>query len=291
MPSTPNTTDSRDPTAPSRAVDQSRHARQFRQRYGPRALVVGAAEGLGAAMSQALAQRGLQLCLVDHQGDKLSGLAERLTQTYAVAVQTVQADLADPSVASALPAQLGDHDFGFIAIVAAVVPIGAFVDRALDDHLRAVTVNCAAPIALLHPLLPSMQRRGRGGIVLFSSLAGFQWSAQISTYAATKAFTLVLAESLAAELGPRGLDVAACCPGATRTPALLRSAPRVEPRPFMTPEAVVETTLRSLGRRTVIVPGFMNWAARAFMTVVGRKNAVATFSRATRRMYPPRRPA
>ena len=70
-----------------------------------------------------------------------------------------------------------------------------------------------------------MARRGRGGILLMSSMAGFQGSALVATYSATKAFDLVLGESLWEELRERGVDVLSCCAGATRTPNYVASRP------------------------------------------------------------------
>ena len=60
--------------------------------------------------------------------------------------------------------------------------------------------------------------RKRGAVILMSSLTAFQGSPFVSVYGATKAFNLALAEGLWAELQPHGVDVLACCAGATRTP-------------------------------------------------------------------------
>ena len=281
--------DSGDSAPAESGLDQDRHAR-FRDRYGPWALIIGGAEGLGEAMAESLAQYQLHLCLVDRQGTKLKALADRLQRRHGIAVKTIEADLVDPSAPEAVREQLSDVTIGLVVYIAAVVPIGPFVDRPVHEHLAALAVNCRAPVTLLHDLLPAMVDRGRGGVIVFSSMAGFQGSAHISTYAASKAFLLALAEGLAAELTPRGLDVVVSCPGATRTPAFVRSEPAVLPQPVMSPAAVVDETLRALRRRTVVVPGLLNRMARVFMSIVGRGRAVKIFSRATQRMYPASKP-
>ena len=70
-----------------------------------------------------------------------------------------------------------------------------------------------------------MAARGRGGILLMSSLAGGQGTPIVAAYAASKAFEIVLAEGLWDELRPAGVDVLACRAGPTRTPSYEASAP------------------------------------------------------------------
>ena len=103
-----------------------------------------------------------------------------------------------------------------------------------------------------------MAERGRGGIVLLSSLTAFWGSPWVATYGATKAFNLSLGEALAHELGERGVDVLVSCAGATRTPGFVslvagRKAPQA-----MRPEVVAEQTLNALPKRGVFVPGARN---------------------------------
>ena len=71
-----------------------------------------------------------------------------------------------------------------------------------------------------------MLARKKGGIVLMLSLAGMQGAGFLSTYAASKAFDLVLAESLWYEWKLRGVDVIACVAGATASPNFLNTKPK-----------------------------------------------------------------
>ncbi|MGL1659513.1 SDR family NAD(P)-dependent oxidoreductase, partial [Vibrio parahaemolyticus] len=82
-----------------------------------------------------------------------------------------------------------------------------FMTTSLEDHLRMLDVNCRGPLTLARQLAPRLQSRGRGGVVLMSSMSGFQGAALLSTYAATKAFDTVLAEGLWAELRTQGVNV------------------------------------------------------------------------------------
>ena len=118
-----------------------------------------------------------------------------------------------------------------------------------------------------------------------SSLAGFQGSPWVATYAASKAFGTVLAEGLWDELREHGVDVLACCAGATRTPNYEQSRPRGGPKP-MPPGDVVSEALGALGRRPHRVAGRVNRIASFAMgRLLPRRVAVRLMGAAARRMY------
>ena len=121
-----------------------------------------------------------------------------------------------------------------------------------------------------------MIARGRGGVILMTSLAGNQGSPYIATYAASKAFNRVLAEGLWYELKDKGVDVLACCAGAVRTPGYSGAAAGKDAPGTLDPEQVVEAALRALGRRPVVIPGRLNRVANVFMTrLLPRRAAIA----------------
>jgi short-subunit dehydrogenase len=112
----------------------------------------------------------------------------------------------------------------------------------------------------------------------------------VTSYGATKAFDLVLAEGLWAELREQGVDVLACCAGATATPGYDRVTPeeaagRWVPVP-QAPDEVAREALASLGRRPVLVTGRGNRVASLLMRrVLSRRLAVGLISREMRRRY------
>jgi hypothetical protein len=142
---------------------------------------------------------------------------------------------------------------------------------------------------MAHEFGRTMLPRQRGGFLLVCSMSAFQGSPLLATYAATKAFGLVLGETLWEEFGRHGIDVLAFCAGPTRTPNYEGSRPRRPPRftpPPMEPEAVVREALATLGRKPSAVAGWGNKLTGLVMSrLLPRQIAVRIMGRATRAMY------
>jgi short-subunit dehydrogenase len=149
---------------------------------------------------------------------------------------------------------------------------------------QAVRLNCAGPAQLARAFLPAMVSRGRGGMVIMSSLAGQQGSPPITAYSATKAFGAVLAEGLWAEMRPHGVDVVACVAGAVATPGLANASAKPAPG-TLPPQRVVAAALRGLGRGPRVVPGLTMRMSSVFMSrVLPRRAAIAIITRASRNL-------
>ncbi len=258
---------------------------RFGDRYGPWALVAGASAGLGAAFAREQAARGLGLVLLARREDALARLAAELRASHAVEVRTAALDLGRPDLLEAVGPLVAGLEIGLLVYNAAHSVIGPFLDRPLAEQLRVVDVNCRGPLVLAHALGGPMARRGRGGMVLMTSLSGSQGNPWLASYAASKAFDLVLAEGLWAELGARGVDVVACRAGATRTEGFEASRPK-RSVPLQEPEQVAAGALAALGRGPATVSGGLNRvAAFAFGRLLPRRTSIRIMGRATRRLY------
>jgi len=254
---------------------------QFKEKYGPYALVAGGSDGLGFAFAEAAARRGLNLVLIARQEERLHAAAERLKVAYNIDVITIAADMADfehvEKRVSALPVSIG-----LLIYNAAFAPIGLF-EHTSEEHLAlAVAVNVKAPLLLAKLLSAPMMEQKRGGIVLMSSLAGAQGSPNIATYAATKSFNAILAQGLWKELKPHGIDVVACCAGAILTPGY-QKAEKTKPAPgTLEAREVAERTLNALGKGPIIIPGIVNKIGQFILTrVMSKKAAIETMSKNT----------
>ena len=255
--------------------------RRFVDQYGQWAVVAGASEGLGAAFATELARRGLGLVLVARRAAPLETLAEQLRVQHRVDVVTHAADLGDADAVDRLVAVCGERQVGLVVANAATVPIGPFAAADPAQLAHAVAVNCAGTLRLARAFLPPMAGRGRGGMVVMASMAGLQGSPMLSTYAATKAFDLVLAEGLWHEFAHHGVHVVGCAAGAIDADKLGATKQRRAPG-TLRPEAVVRDSLASLGRGPRVIPGALNRAAAVLMTrLLPRRTAVRVMARNT----------
>ena len=94
-----------------------------------------------------------------------------------------------------------------------------------------------------------MTENGKGGIIILSSGAGQLSSAYNASYSATKAYDLILAESLWAELKPKGVDVLGFMPGPTKTPGYIGQGGDGDGAIVMSAEKSVKQALANLGKK------------------------------------------
>lgn len=261
--------------------------RDFHHRYGPWAVVAGASEGIGRAYAHALAEKGLDVVLVARRRELLEAEAELIRRRHRVQVETVSLDLGAPDLATRFEQVLEGKDVGMLVYNACYSKIAPYLESDLASKLTTIDVNCRGPVILTSMLGERLAARGRGGMIIMSSMAGNQGSAMVATYAASKAFDTVLGEGLWAELSPKGVDVLVCIAGATSTPNFLAQTPekkRAQVFP-MTPEDVARGGLAHLQKGPVYVAGPLNRAVATVTRMIGRKNAVSFMSKNTRKVY------
>jgi uncharacterized protein len=235
-------------------------------RFGRWAVIAGASEGLGAAFARALGRRGLDLVLVARRPGPLEAIATRLRDELAIEVRTLALDLAAHDAIEQLHRATASLEIGVAIYNAAYAPIGELVASAPDDLLRVVDVNVRGPLLFARTFAAPMSVRRRGAIVLVSSLAGMQGTPRLSTYAASKAFTRVLAEGLWGELRRSGVEVLAVTAGAIRTPGYAGASTREAPG-TLDPDVVAARTIAAIGHGPGVIPGWFN---RIAAWIVGR---------------------
>ena len=260
---------------------------EFCDRYGPWAVVAGASEGIGRAYAHILAEHGLNVITLARRVEPLEQDAELIRRRYRVEVRPVSLDLGAPDLEQQFNQIIDGLDIGMLVYNACYSKIGEFSKMPLQHYMSTIDVNCRGPVVLAHVLAPRMIERGRGGMIFMSSMAGFQGSALVSTYAATKAFDTVFGESLWTELKPHGVDVLSCVAGATETPDFLRKTPgdkKAKAFP-MRPEAVAREGIQALGKGPTRIVGGMNKTVHAASHLMSRRQATSFFSKATRDIY------
>ncbi|GLP72920.1 short-chain dehydrogenase [Mycobacterium antarcticum] len=209
----------------------------FSERYGPWALVTGASDGIGLAMAHRLAALGVNLVLVARREAVLRTLAAELTAAHHVETLVISADLVQPGAADHVVTATAGLDVGSIVLAAGFGSTGAFAEARLTDELEMIAVKVGAVAQLTHLLGARLIERGRGGIVLFGSIVGWQGVSGQATYAATKAFVQSFAEGIHPEYAAHGVDVLCVAPGPVDTGFGDRAglAWAAQPRPTRSP--------------------------------------------------------
>ena len=251
--------------------------------------MAGASEGIGAAFSNYLAEAGMDLVLIARRKDPLDNLADSLTGRYKINVDRIVCDLSDDDAALKVKGALKGRDINLLVYNAAFSYIGPFEQNNMENHNKIANTNMITPMNMIQIFGESMLKKGKGAIIIMASLAGFQGSGFLSAYAASKAFSRVLAESLWYEWKNRGVDVIACCAGATSTPNFINTKPEkpgfFAPR-IITPEEVVQECMNKLGRKPSFVTGRGNKLASFVMQkILPRKMAITIMGDNTRKMY------
>lgn len=186
---------------------------------GKTALITGASSGIGLEFACQLAKKGVNLVLVARNEEKLHSAGESIQRKYPVSVQVIAVDLSGIQGVTELTRRLQAAALSPEILVnsAGFATYGEFSLLPPATEQQQILLNCLAPVALTHALLPAMRQRDEGVIINVASTAAFQPVPFMATYGATKAFLLSFTEALWEENRRHGIRVLALCPGATDT--------------------------------------------------------------------------
>ena len=192
-------------------------------RYGPWAFIAGGSEGVGSAFAHQLAAAGINLVLAARKPGPLHETAAAVRE-HGVEVHALELDLLEPDALDRIREVTDGLEVGLLVFNAGANSYGhEFVSAEMDRVRQVIDLNITAQLALCRHFGAEMKTRGRGGILLVGSLAGYLGQADMSIYSAAKAFSRVFAEGLWLELREHGVDVLELVLGVTRTPAMDRA--------------------------------------------------------------------
>jgi len=229
-----------------------------------RALVTGGCSGIGRALATELARRGYGLVLVSNQADALAATAAALRAEHRVDVETIVMDLARPEAAAELHARVpGDVDV--LVNNAGMFFFGEAADAAPERANTMLQLHVVTPSLLCTLFGRDMRARGRGHILIVSSISAWRDFPGISYYGSSKKYLRGFARALRSELGVYGVNVTCLAPGATATalydPAVVNVDLARRLGVMMDADRVAAAGVRAmLAGRAECTPGLLNRA-------------------------------
>lgn len=178
---------------------------------GKRYWLIGASEGLGAALAHKLSRAGVEVIVSARNEDRLKALVAELPGKASF----VPVDVGDRVSVEKAAAQVGQID-GMVYLAGVYWPMKA-QDWNADQAEAMADINFTGAVRAVGAVIPQMVARDAGHIVITGSLSGFRGLPGAIGYAASKAGTMSLAESLYADLHKTGVRVQVANPGFIRT--------------------------------------------------------------------------
>lgn len=192
---------------------------------GRRAVVTGAARGIGAEIAAAFADEGAAVAVLDRDVEGCTAVADR------IGGHPVEVDLADPASARAAMAIAIAALGGIDTLVnnAGVLHMAPLLEISVDDWDRTFDVNVRSMLLTMQMAVPHMAASGGGSIINMASMGGKVGSPLQAHYAASKAAVIGLTRVAAMEFGAQQIRVNCICPGyvltemgaSTRTPEMV----------------------------------------------------------------------
>lgn len=228
---------------------------------GAKALITGAANGIGRAIALRLAKEGADVYLLDVDDCALATVVQQAKQAGVAAIGR-HCDVSVPREVSQANAAMLDRwgELDILVNNAGVCFYGATLDMTPDQWQRLLAINLLAPVQFVRELAPTLLSRPESHILNVASMYGLFATNRCSAYHLSKFGMLGFSEALRAEYARTGMGVTALCPGFVTTD-LFTSMPnvasnrthRTPPRwACTTPERVAEKAVRAIRRNSRI---------------------------------------
>ncbi|MGR3794229.1 SDR family NAD(P)-dependent oxidoreductase [Vannielia sp. SX4] len=183
---------------------------------GKVALVTGSTRGIGRAIAEALVARGARVVISSRKAEACAAVAEEIGPAAVPIACNVSDDAAIERLLTETEESLGGVDI--LVCNAAVNPyMGPFLDTPDDAFDKTISVNIRANMRLAKGVVPGMQAKGGGAIVIVSSIAAFKGSEHLGIYAVTKAADTQIVRNLAVAYGADNIRVNGIAPAVVKT--------------------------------------------------------------------------
>lgn len=173
------------------------------------ALIVGGSTTIGEQFVRQTAGRGMNVVLVARRAPLLESIAEDIRRQHGVEARPLPMDLLEEGAVERLAQAVRDLDIGLVVVNANMHKVGYFADMPLETKLAMLRMNAQLPLELAHAFLPRMAEAGRGGLLFVNVVNALAPMEIDAVFQGTKAFLLLLVESLWAEYRKQGVKIAA----------------------------------------------------------------------------------
>lgn len=255
------------------AVTEAEHQNALLSR--PKALLIGASSGIGAALARRLASEGFDLALVARRMPELEALCGELSQTHGIHALAYQHDVLETSAVPGLLESIARDLRGldlFVYVSGVMFPHDP-ESYDTENDLFTLRVNTLGAIAWCNPVAQRFARAGQGQIVGLGSIAGDRGRRALPAYSASKAALETYLEALRNRVSRYGVTVTTIKAGQVETDMLKNAAAIRGP---VSPDRAADLIWRAIRRRkqVVYIPGrwaLIGWVVRNIPSFVFRR--------------------
>ncbi len=238
---------------------------------GKFALVTGASKGIGKAIAMKLADEGVNVAVNYNRSEDAAHKVVADLEAVGVKSIAVHGDVSQVDQVQAMVASVQDAWGGIDILVnnAGILLSGNVMSMNHDELDQMISVNVKGIVNCVQAVVPGMAERGSGKIVNISSLAGLGTAVPETTpYGLTKAAVISLTKRMAFELGPKGINVNAICPGFVQTDMLASIAGSAEELAASLAAPAAKAALGRVGQPADIATGvlFLSSDESSFIT-------------------------
>jgi len=263
--------------------------KDFTNWQGKWALIAGAAEGIGAAFTSAVAAKKMNIIMVDIRESSMNELSANVKRIYGISTIQIVQDLSEEDAWKKCMEAVKTLDCCLLIYVPAYSAVKLFLDNTPAELDKFINLNCRTPMKMVLDFTRKVKDEKQSGIILMSSLAGLIGPQFTSPYAATKAFNIIFGEAISHEFKRYHIAVTVCCAGPVSTPSYWSSQPDHPGKHpnILDPDFVAESALKKLGRKAICLPGWKNRLIFYFLTrFLPRKIAASLVNGAMVKRYP-----
>lgn len=228
-------------------------------------LITGASSGIGKALAQECASRGMDILLVALPGNDLDQLEKEIQETYKVACHSFGADLSDTATAASVYKWVKENNFPVRILInnVGIGSKGAFEKLSPEFYQKQINLNVVNTCLITRLFVEELKQHAPAYILNMGSMGGFFALPEKVVYAATKAFVFSFSQGLRLELAGAGISVSVVCPGGTdtnpNTIASNKDLKGLAKASVLQPEEVAKESIsRMLKGHATIIPGKAN---------------------------------